>query len=102
MAVFSKRDFSEGVVELDGNEFHGCRFANVTLNYGGGMVGFSDCHFGKVAWNFDGALGNGLQMLAQLYGAFGLTESLVDMLAALVRAKAGTPPAPAATAAGQG
>jgi hypothetical protein len=92
MAVFSKRDFSEGVVDLDGNEFHGCRFANVTFNYGGGIVGFTDCHFGQVAWNFEGALGNGLQMLAQLYGAFGRTEALVEMLAGLVRAKAGTPP----------
>jgi hypothetical protein len=85
MAIYSKRAFTEGEVELDGNEFQGCRFENVTLTYGGGTVGLQDCHFGKVAWSFVGPLGNGLEMLAHLYAAFGRTEALVDMLAGLVR-----------------
>jgi hypothetical protein len=91
MATYKGQNFSSGKVRLDGNSFDGCRFENVTLEYGGGRVELANCHFGRVEWSFDGDLGNGLDFLGHLYGSFGLTDRLVEMLASLVQARAPQP-----------
>jgi hypothetical protein len=61
--------FRDQRVQLDGNEFEGCRFTNVLFEYGGGPVAISGCRFEGFAWQFTGDFGRGLQMLAQLYAA---------------------------------
>ena len=61
--------FRDQRVQLDGNEFEGCRFTNVLFDYAGGPVAISGCRFEGFAWQFTGALGRGLRMLAQLYAA---------------------------------
>lgn len=60
--------FSNQLVQLDGNQFDGCRFTNVVFQYAGGPIHLCGCRFEGFGWQFEGDLGRGLAVLGQLYG----------------------------------
>jgi hypothetical protein len=59
-------------VQLDNNEFIGCKFENCILEYSGSApVALMDCEFTNVRWEFSGAAQATLNFLRALYHGMG-------------------------------
>ncbi len=67
-------------VDVDGNHFINCRFENVQLRYGGGVLPrFEDCHFGNNGWYFHDAALRTIQLL-QFQNQEGNAQQMLDDL----------------------
>jgi hypothetical protein len=61
--------FSKQRVQLDGNQFEGCRFTDVIFDYAGGPIHLSGCTFEGLCWQLGGDLARGLAVLGKLHAS---------------------------------
>ena len=73
---FVDKKFEGETVELDGNSFENCTFADVIFQYSGGDLTIRNCGFSSFRFQFGGDLANGLFALYQLFG----TEALLQII----------------------
>lgn len=80
--LFQNHKFHECDVELDGNQYEGCRFDECNLVYAGGpMPSLVGCSFGTFRFVFVGAAGNTITFLKALHGGGGeFTETVNDII----------------------
>lgn len=64
---YQGQQFSNQLVQLDGNQFDNCRFSNVVFQYAGGPIHLCGCQFEGLGWQFEGDLARGLAVLGHLY-----------------------------------
>jgi hypothetical protein len=73
--------FSDQRVQVDGNEYIGCRFENCELSYAASAgVGLVDCTFINVKWRMEGAAARTMKFLQAIYHGGGreLVEKTFD------------------------
>lgn len=85
--IYEDKEFGEGQVTLDGNEFHNCRFVGSTLVLAGiAPVKIVNCKMEKTKVGFTGPSRLTLRFLASMYqGAGEVGHELVERILADVR-----------------